>query len=275
MLTQEQFDQFHTFGFTVLRNHFNPEEVTRIRGELSGCMETAFQHAPFDGTRRHWLPMMGDCSPFMASLLEDPRFFDAAEQLLGAPALGWLVDANRYVGNTGWHPDASTDPAVGEVPGVKFVFYLDPVGADTGALRVVPGSHRAPLHDQVKEYVSAWGVEDLSRVPAFPCASEPGDVIAFDFPIWHASIGGSRDRSMCTATYFQAPQAEPQAEWIRNYLDVLQNSVAGHWSDRAGHPFFDPSWLANPGGSKRRDVLIRRLRESGLLDQQSATATAT
>lgn len=257
-----------------MRGYFKPEEVARIRGELSSCMESAYRHAPFDGTRRHWLPMMGDCSPFMASLLEDPRFFDAAEQLLDAPAMGWLVDANRYVGDTGWHPDASADPGSGEQPGVKFAFYLDPVGPDTGALRIVPGSHRNPLHEQVKPFVETWGREDLSQVPAFPCASEPGDVIAFDFPVWHASIGGSSDRLMCTATYFQAPESDSEIAWIRNYLGILQDGVAREWSDRSGHPFFDPSWLANPAGSERRDVLIGRLRECGLLEEQGSPATA-
>jgi ectoine hydroxylase-related dioxygenase (phytanoyl-CoA dioxygenase family) len=32
---------------------------------------------------------------------------------------------------------------------VKMAFYLEPVDADTGALRLVPGSHLEPLHSEL------------------------------------------------------------------------------------------------------------------------------
>ena len=37
--------------------------------------------------------------------MEDPRFLRPAEQVLGEGALPLGVDANRYVGGTGWHSD--------------------------------------------------------------------------------------------------------------------------------------------------------------------------
>ena len=37
--------------------------------------------------------------------MEDPRFLRPAVQVLGKGALPLGVDANRYVGGTGWHSD--------------------------------------------------------------------------------------------------------------------------------------------------------------------------
>ena len=71
-------------------------------------MESAYSHAPSDGTRRHMLRMMGSKTPFFASLLEAPRFCDVAEKLFGEDCLGAVTDANRYVGDTRWHPDTTS-----------------------------------------------------------------------------------------------------------------------------------------------------------------------
>src|SRR5438093_3924776 len=74
MLTEAQVAHFRTFGFLIFRQLFSPDEVRTIRAEVRQGMVSAYRHAPFDGTRRHWLPMMGPETPFMARLLEDDRF---------------------------------------------------------------------------------------------------------------------------------------------------------------------------------------------------------
>ena len=101
-------------------------------------IQAEFDHRAAEGIqlralRRHETPnfnMMGDRTPFFASLLEDPRFAEAAGQFYG-DVIGYAVDANRYVTNTSWH----TDSGCYEAYGVKFAMYLQPVRADTGTLR--------------------------------------------------------------------------------------------------------------------------------------------
>ena len=53
-------------------------------------------------------------------------------------------DGNFYVGDTRWHSDGWR---VNGILYIKMAFYLDPVGADSGCLRVIPGSrpYRGPL----------------------------------------------------------------------------------------------------------------------------------
>lgn len=260
LLSEAERSHFDTFGFVVLRQRLTPAEVSTMRSEMRSAMEHAYRANPFDGSRRHWLPMMGEDTPFFASLLEDPRFFDVAEQLFGGEALGWLVDANRYVGNTPWHNDAFASTR-----GIKFAIYLDPVDGDSGALRVIPGSHRQPLHGEVVEYMKTQpAIEDL---PAVPCTTEPGDVVAFEFPIWHASVGGSNDRSMCTVDYFELP-GDPQktAEVVEGLTGLLASATDRDWGDRDGHPLIgDPGWIAGAQGNPRRQVLLDRMRACGLI----------
>ena len=176
MLDDRQYRHFQTFGFVALRQLFTPDEVETLRGEFEKGLDLAYPHHPFDGSERHWVKQMGPETPFYANLLEDERFWSITAQLYGNDAFAVGTDANRYVGDTRWHPDHRIDPHE-DCYGVKFAFYLDPVDADTGALRLVPGSHKRPLHDDVRAYVEG---QELEQIPNYICVSEPGDVFAFD-----------------------------------------------------------------------------------------------
>eukprot|EP01045_Picozoa_sp_COSAG04_P004267 COSAG04_NODE_183_length_21161_cov_4.562693_11_plen_76_part_00 len=59
--------------------------------------------------------------------------------------------------------------------GVKMAIYLEPTTADTGALRLVPGSHFEPLHTELREMGVGSHTEDL--LPSYVCDSTPGDVV--------------------------------------------------------------------------------------------------
>ena len=66
MLTERQIKHFHTLGFLVFRQLLSQSELDAIHEEFEAAMAAAYRHAPFDGTRRHWLPMMGPETPFFA-----------------------------------------------------------------------------------------------------------------------------------------------------------------------------------------------------------------
>ena len=73
------------------------------------------------------------------ALLDDPRILAIAKTLLGDDFNYMGSDGNFYVGDTRWHSDGGhklEDPMH-----IKIAFYLDPLTRDTGALRVIPGSH--------------------------------------------------------------------------------------------------------------------------------------
>jgi hypothetical protein len=259
MLTEAQVKHFQTFGFLILRQLFNAAELKVIRAEFEHGLGAAYRHLPFDGTLRHWVPMMGPETPFFASLLEDPRFHHVAAAMYGDDVLGTLIDANRYIGDSPWHPDTASLHQYG----VKFAFYLEPVRAEIGALRVIPGSHKRPLHDEIVQHLAAShpGFRD---VPAYICSSEPGDVVAFDLRLWHGSCGGAADRRMCTVVFYNNPKTAEEEEVTRR--QAAANPDFAEIFGRPVEPLYHPHWVANPQGNPMRQRWINRLRELGFLD---------
>ena len=262
MLTDRQLRHYHTFGFVGLRNLFTADEVATLRAEYEAELDLVYADQPFTGESRYWTMMLHPRTPLFAGLLEDDRFCSVAEQLYGADVIGICTDANCYVGDTHWHPDHTADPEE-DCFGVKFAFYLDSVGADTGALRVIPGSHNRAFHEQVRDSLPALNLS-VADVPAYVCASEPGDVVAFDMRCWHASHGGAAGRRMSTCVYYNNPKGENEEAAARRRARGSLETPARF--GRPGQPTYPPEWLANPDDSSRRDRWLRRMAEFGYFE---------
>jgi hypothetical protein len=170
-----------TFGFVVLRHFFDPgplaAEIDKVmaNGVLKDFPERG-------GIRFQYVPMMTAETPVSLSLLDQVETVAAA--LFGGPVLPTRAKGTRYHGETPWHTDS-------DLPfrSVGFLAYLEPVGADSGALRVIPGSH----HAQFREAIRGMGttcLRDLS-LPGHVVTTEPGDMILLDERVLHASVGGS------------------------------------------------------------------------------------
>ena len=261
MLTNEQYLHFLTFGFIILRRFFTPDEMTTISEEFEKGLDLAYAHHPFDGSERHWVPQMGPDTPFYANLLEDERFWSVAAQLYGEDTFAVGNDANRYVGDSNWHPDHNVDPKE-DCYGVKFAFYLDPVGADSGALRLMPGSHKNPMHSELRKNMEAMDLAPRD-LPAYVCTSEPGDVVAFDMRCWHASFGGSEGRRMSTCVYYKNPET-PEEEQATRKRAAGNHKTPAHFK-RPGDPLIHPHWVANHQGNALRQRWIERLDDLGFL----------
>ncbi len=257
-LTDAQRDFYNTFGYVVLRGVFSTTELDAIREEFDFMLTDQYSHTPYDGSVRHWTPMMDEDTPFLANLMEDVRFFSVAKQLYGDDVLGVIVDGNRYTGDTHWHRDTATVHQYG----VKFAFYLQPVDVGTGALRVIPGTHRLPNDDEFAQGVRSMHGES---VPATALPSEPGDVVAFDIRLWHASFGSSEDRQMCTVVYYANPKNPDELEALRN--QGARNVEAGIKSFKPKRRYiYSKKWASNPTDSSPRQCWIDRLTEVGYFD---------
>jgi len=137
-------------------------------------------------------------------LKTDPRVTDLARALLG--------DGCSYDGSVGnifnsyiyWHSDYFRS-VVSSATRLKIAFYLDRIDADSGALRVMPGTnhlgeYRSLIYDEAREVPRGelerhFGVAE-DQLPCWAIASEPGDVVVFNDTTLHANFNGGADRRM-------------------------------------------------------------------------------
>lgn len=260
MLTAAQLNHFDTFGFLLFRGLLTNREIATMTAEMYAELTLTYKNKPFDSTQRHWAPMLSDRTPFFSTLLDDDRFAGIAESILGNALPVWC-DANRYTDSTTiWHPDTS---ASFEQAGVKFIIYLQPLTADTGALRVIPGSHRRPFYDTIKRFIEEQR-PPVHEVPAVALETRPGDVIAFNINLWHAAAFASPDRHLCSLAYFPDPRSPAEESNIRDHVGlILKGASAGFdWRGCA----YPSEWQQNRIQNPRRAKAIRRMKEIGIFE---------
>ena len=262
MLTNQQLQHYETFGFVTLQNLFSPSEVETLQAEFENELDYVYANKPFTGEKRYWTMMLNPRTPLFYSLLEDNRLCSIAEQLYGDDVIGIGCDSNRYVGDTKWHSDHAADPTEDSF-GVKFAFYLDAVDANSGALRLIPGSHRRAFHYDLKTSLPSLEL-DVNDIPAHVCTANPGDVVAFDMRCWHASHGGSAGRRMSTCVYYNNPKGKAEEAAARKRA-IGANKVTERFG-RQGDPVYSCEWLENKENSPKRQRWLGRMAELGYFD---------
>lgn len=265
MLTEQQRKHFDTFGFLVWRNALSPDETAEITQHFEDVLAEDRAGQTFDGVRRQALLGFVEQRPALVRLVEDDRVYGVMEQLLG-PNFVWIgSDGNLYVGDTGWHPDNSDQG----YRRVKVAFYLDPVGKDSGCLRVIPGSHRAALADNLEANRPADDAADspygiaASDIPAFPLESNPGDIVYFNQALWHASFGGRAGRRMFTLNFGAEPRLDDDYENLRRtYRRNLDYAAQNHQYTRKNRIYSDAFLNSD---SPRIRSMTAKLLEMGLV----------
>ena len=225
MLTAEQIAHYEAFGFLAIRQLFTAEEMDDFSHEADNVLSEDRQDRPFAGDRRHAIMAFVEKSPLLTRMPVDDRVYLPVEQLLG-PDLVWTAsDGNLRVGDTAWHPDGSEE----DYRRIKVAFYLDPVGPDTGCLRVIPGSHLPPLHREMGRLLDEdrnpiAEVPDSGRMPFGVASSElpsesiptdPGDAIFFNQNLWHGTFGGSVGRRQFSVTFYAEPTTDPHIAYLK------------------------------------------------------------
>lgn len=206
--------------------------------------------------------MLGNRTPVSTGLVEGGRLARLAERVIGGAVLPSPADtqAIRYASSTGWHSDTAIP-----VRAVKFVAYLEPLGAESGALRVLPGSHH--LRDRRLGWLQRPD-STVADAPGTVLATEPGDVVAFDPYLWHATSGGG-ERRQWTTSYLRRPRTPEEREHVLAwYADGV------HWATNDAHPefpAFSPAWVAGGSGdaaeeAPRRHSWVYALNGLGVLE---------
>jgi Phytanoyl-CoA dioxygenase (PhyH) len=234
---------FRALGFVVLRGALDAADTGALTHEADRAIRDAtgdryLRDRGAGGTTGHYIPATGDRTPVSVALTK--RFAPLLERLAGVPLLPAVVEHILFLDRAGWHTDTGH-----AVPSIKAVAYLEELDEHTGALRVLPGSHRLDervlrdlLHGPAfREEATARAAD--AAVPAYVIASRPGDVIVFDEHLWHASHGG-RDRHQWSACFVLDP-ADPEDELaVRRFLASQFDAGADLDYDPTHYPWYGP-----------------------------------
>ncbi|MCZ6676775.1 MAG: phytanoyl-CoA dioxygenase family protein [Candidatus Poribacteria bacterium] len=211
MLTAEQKSYFDTFGFLLMRQYFPPDEIATITREFDKVMTEDRGGKPFAGVEQGVVTIV-EQSALLTQMVEDDRIYKVIEELAGQGFI-WSGSEGNLTAHSEhrWHADR---PGVAEVDymRVKIMIYLDPVTKERGCLRVIPGSHRLPLHTDLQPLIAqkedscqkTFGVAGAD-LPCFPLEAQPGDVVFFNHCLWHGMFGGWAGRRYIALKFAALP----------------------------------------------------------------------
>jgi ectoine hydroxylase-related dioxygenase (phytanoyl-CoA dioxygenase family) len=232
-LTKQQLASFHTFGFLAIPGLL-ADRIARITAEFEAIWAAnggGHNGRPHDGTARSCSVQFVDQSAYLSTLLDDPRIHSIAASILGDDFNYMGSDGNFYIGDTQWHSDGYGGR--GGRLHIKIAYYLDALTGATGALRVIPGSHRVgepfadDLQRSIRKSVETWGLPG-SAIPAIALATNPGDILVFNHDLKHAAFGGSERRRMFTMNCCQR-YPDDKLQDRRDYI----GGGARFWVERA------------------------------------------
>ena len=226
-LTQQQINHFNTFGYLVIRQLFNSDEMKMISDGFEWSIQNIGGGKEHDGSHRTMFGGAIEHTPEMCAILDHPRILGLLGGVIGEDFNFCGGDGNYYTGDTGWHPDGSW----GQLWSVKVAFYLDDLTKDTGCLRVIPGSHH-PDHFIRKNKVNLndsmelFGVHPKDVPGNVPLETKPGDISIFNHDTYHAAFGGGQWRRMFTMNCTRRAKTLDDLEVARSYLS--RHSAGGY-----------------------------------------------
>ena len=270
-LTKEQIQHFNVFGFVVRRNVFSPEEIAKINKEANRRLASTQKET--DSERKlnsySWFNRNLE-TQFTASLLEDPRIYVPSEQLVGNDSIPINSGTSSTDEGIGWHPDRQDH----HICILKNLMYLHPTSTNRGALRVIPGSHKDPMHAKLlriglnikpgqkkSQYLEKSGLNGKD-IPCYIFSSNPGDIIILDELLWHAAYNGYKDRRLCYFNFYRNPKTPAQTESMKKEVAKLAETEK---TQKFGGLQYHSWWLENPDNNPRRKRWINWLKDWGFV----------
>lgn len=216
-ITREEKQFYEENGYLVRRALFPEDEVRELRAKMTRLLceypnrpradlftPVRKDSAPVDPGNPHFvwrimeLPILDDV---WFRLALDPRIVQIVSDLLG-PNINFhngksIIKPPAYpFEEHGWHQDFPYE--LHDVPDLMAaIIYLDDMDAESGATRVVPGSHKLGL---IKHDINSIGHTLLQKEwdeKGFPVTVQAGDVIFFSVLLVHAAGGNKTNRSRC------------------------------------------------------------------------------
>ena len=224
-LTPAQLRFMDTFGYLCLPGFLNDCIDQIIEAFEQVWVDLNVDHP--EAQRTYIVPFIGQ-NKYLSSLLDDDRIDGIFATLLGEDYTYLGSDGNFYSGDTGWHSDGGWPRPIRFY---KMALYLDPLTADTGAVRFIPGSHRygeiyaETVQQNISSLEETYALDGPS-VPAIALESQPGDLVIFNQGLKHSSWGGGAQRRMFTINCGYRYK-EDEIGLLRKELDLVSRFGAG------------------------------------------------
>jgi hypothetical protein len=143
MLTSSDTYFFKTFGFLRVKNVFNKKELANLKKWFNQDYESYFKKSiqkiiinSLLKNQTFMVPSFADNNLEMLDLLYNKGMFDVARDLLGDNVQYWGSDGSLFSYNSLWHRDTAT-----VANRCKLNIYLNSGGKNSGAFRIIPGTH--------------------------------------------------------------------------------------------------------------------------------------
>jgi len=236
-----------------------PEEATEHRA--------AFERAEAEIGPLHYKPKAHTflTSPF--ALATHPRLLDVVEAILGPDLLlynaTYIVKEPHTASHVSWHQDL-TYWGLSHDDQVSVWLALSPATAESGCMRMIPGSHKAGVfeheltEDASNVLLSGQTVRGVEEARAVMCTLAPGQASLHHGWTLHASMPNrSDDRRIGLNLQYLAPH-------VRQTKHDLDTAICVRGEDRYRH--FQPDIPAErdlePAALARAAELERRYRET-------------
>ena len=223
-LTQQQLAYFDTFGYLMHRQVFTVNEMAKITRVADDLWQRARPKGANESTHQRVSPFV-EPDPQLAWLAEDDRVYEPMAQLLGDGFIWGGSEGDKGSFNTTndqhWHCDRHGFLGL-DYGLIKLMIYLEPTTKDTGALRVIPGSHRVPFGKLLKPLNTqqAHDCPDLFGVEGedLPCVildSQPGDLVMFNHYLYHGVYHKHPNRRYITMKFAAKPTTTKHVAVLR------------------------------------------------------------
>ena len=232
-MTPDERLHFETFGFLFYRQLFTSDETEKITEAAEEVWTEALGRPPAGDEKMNVWPFV-ERHETLLRIIDDDRIHGPLTDLLGEDMIWSLSEGNRGFDPERpahhWHADRAGKQELNYTR-IKIMLYLDPTTKDQGAMRVIPGSHRLPLHEALQPFQKSH-VEDAptffgmdgADVPCHAVESQPGDVLIFDQTLFHGVYGKTGRRRYIALKYAARPKCKAHLASLKN------------WSEYTFHP---------------------------------------
>ena len=212
--------EIEVYGFTLLEDVLNPEEVSHLKDCLILCYERTGHEQNFMGTAGHVTNLPAQ-DPAFFFLMDHPKTLPILESILGKSLI--LGSLNARIarpddGEQGFHTDIGAELLNPISPVMcNTVWMLDDFSPRNGSTQIVPGSHKSGM---------AGPPEGFAVQHVFQVTARAGSVLIFNGQCWHA--GGNNqtetNRHALFGHYRKSSlifQVDPHDEFPAEFYNLL------------------------------------------------------